>query len=519
MIASIKDLKEIEDLIHDHLKIKQDKKVESGEVFTPFDLIVEMLETLPKQVWKNPNLKWLDPGSGIGNFSMVVFYYLDQGLKTWEPNEAKRRQHILRKMIYMIEITKENVRVSESIFGKDTNICNGDFLLEKEKWHTQFKVDKFDIILGNPPYNKNGMRGKGRSNPGLTVIWNKFVDKSLTHMKENGYCLFFTPNSWTELKSPLSKEMLKKQIILLRNFDVVDAYKLFEKKAGSLPLCYYLIQNKPPSKPTLIFDILLKDYVMFDINRFLFIPNKNIHLIKKVLSQTNDSLEDYYYFTPAKIKKDKETFFDSYAPSHPFPLINYVHKKMHVSYSKTYSRLQNGRPKLIFPNYSMGYPILDKEGILDVGGRSSYAIFVENDSVDTLKKIQDFFLTDLALTLINSLKTAQKFLSTRTFSLFPDVTKWTIPINDETLAKYFKLTTKEKMSIAHQKKQGEGNLNEKMRDEITQFSLGKYLNHTDIRDIKLRLKSAKRRDTKTFQTLKRGVRTKRKRQTRTKKET
>ena len=189
---------------------------------------------------------------------------------------------------------------------------------------------------------------------------------------------------------------------------------------------------------------------------------------------------------------------------------------MHVSYSKTYSRLQNGRPKLIFPNYSMGYPILDKDGILDVGGRSSYAIFVENDSVDTLKKIQDFFLTDLALTLINSLKTAQKFLSTRTFSLFPDVTKWTTPINDESLANYFKLTTKEKLSIAHQKKQGEGNLNEKMRAEITHFSLGKYLKPMQIRDIKMKLKSAKAKDKKTFQTLKKGVRIKRKRQTRTK---
>jgi hypothetical protein len=30
----------------------------------------------------------------------------------------------------------------------------------------------------------------------------------------------------------------------------------------------------------------------------------------------------------------------------------------------------------------MGYPILDEDGIMDVGGRSSYAIFVEDDNIN-----------------------------------------------------------------------------------------------------------------------------------------
>ena len=50
----------------------------------------------------------------------------------------------------------------------------------------------------------------------------------------------------------------------------------------------------------------------------------------------------------------------------------------------------------------MGYPILDKDGIIDVGGRSSYVIFVKDDNIEHLQKIQKFFITNLALTLINS---------------------------------------------------------------------------------------------------------------------
>jgi hypothetical protein len=39
-----------------------------GEVFTPDFLIKDMLSKLPKNVWRNPNLKWLDNSCGSGNF-------------------------------------------------------------------------------------------------------------------------------------------------------------------------------------------------------------------------------------------------------------------------------------------------------------------------------------------------------------------------------------------------------------------------------------------------------------------
>ena len=362
--------------------------------------------------------------------------------------------------------------------------------MEKDKWANLFGIEEFDIILGNPPFNKNGMRGKGRSNVGLTVIWNKFVDLSLLSLKPKGYCLFFTPNSWNELKSPLSKHIMQHQILVLKNFDTPTAYKLFKKKAGSLPLCYYLLQKVKPTKKTKIYDSFIEDFVDFDIHKYEFIPNKNIELVKKVLSKTKENLDDDYYFTPPKLKKDKQSFFDSYSKSHPYPLINYVHKKIYISYASSPSFLQNGRPKLVFPNYSMGYPILDVDGILDVGGRSSYVLYTKDNDTKKLKKIQEFFLTNLALTLINSLKTAQKFLSTRTFTLFPDVSKLSISINDKNLESYYKLSSKDKKCIEHQIEKGEGNLTEKRREEILNFSLESYLSNNKIEEIKQKIKKS-----------------------------
>tara|TARA_B100002052_G_scaffold132486_2_gene121730 strand:- start:10503 stop:12014 length:1512 start_codon:yes stop_codon:yes gene_type:complete len=489
-----KNLDDIEKIINSNGSVNQKKKVKLGEVFTPFNLIIEMLNQLPKSIWTNHKNKWLDPGSGIGNFSILVFYYLDNGLKKWQPNSEKRRSHIIQNMLYMVEISQINVNKCKKIFGDKVNISKSDFLNETIKWQTEFNISEFNIILGNPPYNINGMKGKGRSDKGATVIWGKFVDYSLDLLKTNGYCLFFTPNSWTELKSPLAKKILTKQIVLIKNFDVVNAYKLFDKKAGSLPLCYYLIKNSKPSTNTLIHDNLFDKLIEFNINKHMIIPNKNINLIKKILSKNNDSLEKYYKFTPAKEKKDVKLYKSQYSQEYSYPLINYVHKKMHVTFSKNCSTVQNNRPKLILPNYSMGYPILDTNGILDVGGRVSYYIEIPDNNITKLIKIQKFFMTDLALTIINSLKTAQKFISTRTFSVFPDVTKMNIPINDESLARYYKLNSEDKKSLLHQKQQGEGNLSNDQKEYLLSFNLEDNINKTQKNNIINKTKKCKQKE-------------------------
>ena len=146
--------------------------------------------------------------------------------------------------------------------------------------------------------------------------------------------------------------------------------------------------------------------------------------------------------------------------------ITYVAKK------PTY--VQNKRPKLIFPNYSMGYPILDINGEFDVGGRSSYYIEIPDNSITKLKNIQKLFLTNFALTVINSLKTAQKFMSTRTFHILPDVTKFNIDINDDNIQKYYNFNKTHLLAIQNQINIGEGNLSNNQIYQIINFSISKY---------------------------------------------
>jgi type I restriction-modification system DNA methylase subunit len=67
---------EISNLINKYLNIRTYEKKKYGEVFTPIELINIMLDKLPRDVWLNHKLKWLDPSAGIGNFIIIIYLRL-----------------------------------------------------------------------------------------------------------------------------------------------------------------------------------------------------------------------------------------------------------------------------------------------------------------------------------------------------------------------------------------------------------------------------------------------------------
>ena len=193
--------------INNNLAPKDKERKEKGEVFTPIKIVEEMLDKLPPEVWTNPNLKWLDPAVGIGNFPIVVYIRLMKGLEYWEPNEEKRRKHIIEKMLYMVEISEKSIFILNKVFcginavGQyKLNIYNKSFI-EKE-----YKPNMvFDIIIGNPPYNPpKGVTGKSSGNS----IWQNFVMKSFYMLKDNGYLVFIHPPGWKKPTLDVYREEL-----------------------------------------------------------------------------------------------------------------------------------------------------------------------------------------------------------------------------------------------------------------------------------------------------------------------
>ena len=114
---SIDDLEYIKKYIMNNEKSIDKNKKQNGEVFTPYEIIIKMLdelekryfEELKKNIYANKNLKWFDISSGIGNFMTIDYYKLNLGLKNIIKDDIIRKKHILENMLYMSELEKSNV--------------------------------------------------------------------------------------------------------------------------------------------------------------------------------------------------------------------------------------------------------------------------------------------------------------------------------------------------------------------------------------------------------------------------
>ena len=104
-------------------------KRERGSIFTNTELIYKMIKKLPNKIWVNPNLKWLDPGCGIGNFLIVIFFKLMKNLPI--NNEEDKRRHIIENMLYFVELNETYINILKNIFCYEKyklNIFQGSFV-------------------------------------------------------------------------------------------------------------------------------------------------------------------------------------------------------------------------------------------------------------------------------------------------------------------------------------------------------------------------------------------------------
>ena len=244
-VGKYEHIKDVVLMLREYVKVGEVEKKKFGEVMTPLELVKEMLATLPEEVWSNPNLKWLDPANGTGPYPLMVIYRLMNGLKDWEPDEEKRYKHIVEKMIYVCELQPKNMFLYMCAVDPwdiyHLNIYTGSFLEEgldrhmKEVWG----FDKFDIVVGNPPYQEMDGGAKASAKP----IYNLFTEKSI---KLSDKVTFITPSRWfgggKGLDSYRKMMMESNKIKSINHYD--DASKIFgnsvEIKGG---VSYFLYDN------------------------------------------------------------------------------------------------------------------------------------------------------------------------------------------------------------------------------------------------------------------------------------
>ncbi len=193
----------------DEINIQNKNKY--GEVITPPILINEILDNLPKTVWHNPDLSWLDPCAGTGNFFILVYQRLMKGLTKKIPNIKTRQTHIITKMLYMVELNPKNISSLKTEFSKlakNPNIIHADFLQT-----TIYDSKKFDIILANPPYQVEKTETYKGSQGSAKILWDKFILKSLELLAPDGYMGYITPANWRRPDHPLYKKMVQENTL------------------------------------------------------------------------------------------------------------------------------------------------------------------------------------------------------------------------------------------------------------------------------------------------------------------
>jgi hypothetical protein len=220
-------------------------------------LVDQILDQLPPHVFTSDRTTFLDPAFGGGQFLREVVTRL---------RACGHSDDNIRSRIYGCEITNFRVKYAQQL-GKviSDNLIKADCL--SHDWGDM----KFDVILGNPPY---------QSADSTMSLWPLFVEKSMQLLNEGGHLAMVTPATWmrpsNDIKRP-PKEGGSKQVFAdfmkVYNTKIIDtghAKKHFE--VGST-ITWYVIEKCDYKGVTTVIDpqggqtqVDLRNYLCYPIN-------------------------------------------------------------------------------------------------------------------------------------------------------------------------------------------------------------------------------------------------------------
>ena len=395
-----------------YLKPKEVEKKKNGEVFTPPSLINEKfnkLEEVCPDIWSNPSRKFLDPANGIGNYPALAYQRLMNGLEKVFPNIEERKKHILENMLYMCELTGMNVEVSRKLFDPESkyklNIHHGSFLdLDITK---EWGIEKFDIIMGNPPYNKDVSHNNAKGQ----IIWPAFVTKSYELLKNDSYLLFVHPPNWRKPNHNLRNIYFKNQLHYLKIFSDRQVDKLFTCK---IRVDYYILQKCKIYKNTTVVDEIGENTLMMLNDTVEYIPNYGISIHNKVKSLDISKLT---CVNPRSHDTTRKFVTKTESSEFSYKLFNTSSSKGIPYYFSSTEHPAQYFKKVMFSNGRYIYPIYD-DGVL--GGTQSCLYICVSDK-EAGEKLIDYLNSKLFKFLIKSSKFANFGTSHEFISSLPNL--------------------------------------------------------------------------------------------------
>ena len=311
-----------------------------------FDFTVlanELLDQMPNEVFQSESTTFLDPAMGGGQFCYAI------------ENRLREYGH-----------SDENI--SQRVFGFESVIMDIRFAVNKYKLVGQYSLVKpttfletetlgmkFDVILGNPPYQKpNGSDRMGSR--GANSLWDKFVFKSLDLVKDDGFVALIHPPAWRKpndrygLWKILTQDNQMLHLTMRSGKDQQDAFSI------GVRFDYYVLQKTPKYKNTTVVDHEDVTYDL-DLANYPWLPNFAISEISNMIGEGCEVLYNTKYHTQHD-HNDKQT------KRYAYPVVHTINQQgLGIKYFKDeYTDTHFGNKKVLLNQNELQYPVNDHKG-------------------------------------------------------------------------------------------------------------------------------------------------------------